>query len=219
MMNEIRLPLFPLHMVLFPGHPLHLQIFEQRYKKMIEACLQDDESFGVLLIKKGQEALGPLAETFSVGCRVKIDEIQRLEGGRMRLTAFGIDRFKVRSFDYETSPFLTGMVEPFPFAPYDAGELQEGVERLRGWVVRYLQALIDSGRVKITSTATPDEAEALAFMAIAILPLDLRRKQELFSYEDLPELVRDLISLFRLELALINKVLGKPTRSTGISAN
>lgn len=217
-MNEIKLPLFPLNMVLFPGHPLRLQIFEPRYKQMIDTCLRDDLGFGVLLIKKGQEAMGPLAETYPVGCRVKIDTIQREEGGHLHLAAVGLDRFHVRSFDYETFPYLTGVVEPFSFVPCDADSLSAASNRLRRWVERYLQELIDFGRVRVASTDTPKDPEALAYMATAILSVDLRRKQELFSYEDLLGMVTALISLYRLELALVKRVLGKYVGDSGTTA-
>ena len=62
------LPLFPLNIVLFPGMPLSLHIFEDRYKLLIGKCLQERQPFGVVLIKKGIEALGPLAEPHHIGC-------------------------------------------------------------------------------------------------------------------------------------------------------
>ena len=36
----LELPIFPLNVVLFPGMPLPLHIFEERYKQMIERCLE-----------------------------------------------------------------------------------------------------------------------------------------------------------------------------------
>ena len=59
----IELPLFPLNTVLFPGMPLGLHIFEDRYKLMIGQCVQERRPFGVVLIRSGQEALGPSGGT------------------------------------------------------------------------------------------------------------------------------------------------------------
>ena len=61
-MQEI--PLFPLNTVLFPNAPLRLHIFEERYKRMVNDCLAEKQPFGVVLIRHGLEALGPLAEPF-----------------------------------------------------------------------------------------------------------------------------------------------------------
>ena len=55
----MRLPLFPLHTVLFPEATLALQIFEPRYREMIGRCLAHDEPFGVVLILDGEEVGGP----------------------------------------------------------------------------------------------------------------------------------------------------------------
>ena len=52
--EERWLPLFPLNMVLFPGMSIPLNIFEERYKLMINSCLENDSKFGVILIKAGQ---------------------------------------------------------------------------------------------------------------------------------------------------------------------
>ena len=51
------LPLFPLNLVLFPGMPLPLHIFEERYKAMIGECLESQMPFGVVLIRDGLEAV------------------------------------------------------------------------------------------------------------------------------------------------------------------
>src|ERR1051326_9156372 len=54
-----RIPIFPLHVVLFPGMPLPLHVFEARYQEMMAECLQGDRTFGVCLIRSGQEVGGP----------------------------------------------------------------------------------------------------------------------------------------------------------------
>ena len=53
-----RIPLFPLHTVLFPGGPLQLRIFEPRYVDMVGRCMREDTGFGVALIVEGSEAGG-----------------------------------------------------------------------------------------------------------------------------------------------------------------
>ena len=55
----LELPIFPLGTVLFPGMPLPLHIFEERYKRMIGRCLDGDRAFGVTLLKSGREVGGP----------------------------------------------------------------------------------------------------------------------------------------------------------------
>src|SRR5256885_1520491 len=55
---RVRLPLFPLHTVLFPEATLALQIFEPRYREMIGRCLAHDEPFGVATALRGADEVG-----------------------------------------------------------------------------------------------------------------------------------------------------------------
>ena len=73
------LPLFPLNTVLFPGMPLPLHVFEERYKEMVQVCLDEQRPFGVVLIRSGVAEGGPLADPYDVGCVAEIIEVQKLE--------------------------------------------------------------------------------------------------------------------------------------------
>ena len=48
-MRPTRIPLFPLEVVLFPGMPLPLHIFEQRYRIMIARCVNENLEMGIIL--------------------------------------------------------------------------------------------------------------------------------------------------------------------------
>ena len=88
------LPLFPLNMVLFPGMPLPLHIFEERYKAMIGDCLEREEPFGIVLIKEGQE-VGDPADPFRIGTTARIVQSERLQEGRMNILTTGESRFEL----------------------------------------------------------------------------------------------------------------------------
>ena len=49
----MKIPLFPLDLVLFPGAALPLHIFEDRYKEMIGECLQCNGEFGMVRARRG----------------------------------------------------------------------------------------------------------------------------------------------------------------------
>jgi Lon protease-like protein len=49
MFMEMYLPIFPLNTVLFPGTTLELQIFEERYKKMIYSALTNQSRYWYIL--------------------------------------------------------------------------------------------------------------------------------------------------------------------------
>ena len=104
----MRLPLFPLNIVLFPGGYLPLHIFEERYRLMIRHCLAGDRRFGVVLISSGSE-VGEPAVPETVGTIAKIDEERTLEDGRMLIGVKGEQRFRIVEI-VEQVPYITAEV-------------------------------------------------------------------------------------------------------------
>jgi Lon protease-like protein len=86
--------LFPLNIVLFKDGPLPLRIFETRYVDMVRRCMRESQSFGVVLIRVGNE-VGP-AETFEVGTLAKIVDFHQLSDGLLGLSCTGLERFRIR---------------------------------------------------------------------------------------------------------------------------
>ena len=101
----MELPLFPLNTVLFPGTPITLHIFEPRYLELMEMCEQTQQPFGVVLIQEGQEALGPLATPYPIGCTAEIARVERLPDGRMNILAVGVERFEIHELDYDKESY------------------------------------------------------------------------------------------------------------------
>ena len=88
------LPMFPLSTVLFPHAPLPLHVFEPRYRRLMADCLDDDGSFGVVLIARGPE-VGGGDERVAVGTVARVDHVDRLDDGRMLVMARGVSRISV----------------------------------------------------------------------------------------------------------------------------
>ncbi len=99
------LPLFPLpEVVLFPGRPLPLHIFEFRYRIMMNTILESDRRFGVLMWDPNQ------GRAVSVGCCAEIIRFERLPDDRMMILALGQQRFRVLDYVRE-KPYRVGLVE------------------------------------------------------------------------------------------------------------
>lgn len=107
--ETVELPLFPLNVVLFPGMPLPLHIFEERYKDMIGDCIDNKRPFGVVLIREGPE-VGGGAIPFRMGTSARIVQVERLDDGRMNLMTQGERRFQVVEITQQT-PHVVGQVE------------------------------------------------------------------------------------------------------------
>jgi Lon protease-like protein len=89
----LRIPLFPLDVVLFPGMTLPLHIFEPCYREMTKVCLDSNMPFGVVLAHH-EDATGHQAPA-RVGTFACIIDYVRLPDGRYNLLTKGADRFEV----------------------------------------------------------------------------------------------------------------------------
>ena len=96
------LPIFPLSLVLIPGMPLPLHIFEERYKEMMADVIPEENEFGIVLAK--EEGI------VNVGCTALVQKVlQRYPDGRLDLIALGLRRFEIESLD-EEKPYLRATV-------------------------------------------------------------------------------------------------------------
>ncbi len=99
------IPLFPLpEVVLFPGRPLPLHIFEFRYRIMMNTILESDRRFGVLMWDPVQ------GQPSAIGCCAEIIHFQRLPDDRMKVLTLGQQRFRVLEYVRE-KPYRVGLVE------------------------------------------------------------------------------------------------------------
>ena len=125
---ESILPLFPLNVVLMPDMPLPLHIFEERYKKMIGECLEQNKEFGIVYMSGD--------ELSQVGCTAKIVKVlQRYESGEMDIITLGRNRFLIKEI-YDGKPYFEARVVHFDDVPEEeSGELlvlaREGIESLK----------------------------------------------------------------------------------------
>ena len=96
------IPLFPLGLVLLPHMELPLHIFEERYKTMINMCMQDGQTFGIVFFD------GEVIQ--KIGCTAEIQSIiKRYDDGRMDILTRGDRRFVIKDTD-ESRPFIQARV-------------------------------------------------------------------------------------------------------------
>ncbi|HSM56765.1 MAG TPA: LON peptidase substrate-binding domain-containing protein [Candidatus Sulfomarinibacteraceae bacterium] len=205
---EYELPLFPLNTVLFPGMPLTLHVFEERYKTMVNQCLGEGMPFGVVLIKEGVEADGPLAEPHPIGCTAEIAQVQPLLGERMNILVLGGERFRIVSLEpQQNAGFLKGQVQNYPLEWLPMDDTAQASRQLRPWVREYLALLSDAGDVEFDFESLPDDAESLAFLAATVLQVPNSQKQELLAVPGIARLLSDIHTLYRRELPVLRQLL------------
>ncbi|MEA5509613.1 LON peptidase substrate-binding domain-containing protein [Crocosphaera sp. UHCC 0190] len=141
------LPLFPLpEVVLFPGRPLPLHIFEFRYRMMMNTILEGDRRFGVLMINPAN------GEISKVGCCAEVIRSQRLPDDRIKVLTLGQQRFRLLEYVRE-KPYRVGLVEWMEDQP-----TTEDLYPLAGEVEQLLQDVVRlSGKLTDQKIELPDD--------------------------------------------------------------
>lgn len=213
-MSLYELPLFPLNTVLFPGMPLELHIFEERYRQMVTYCRVNNSPFGVILIKSGAEAHGPLAQPHSIGCTAQMAQLQPLSDGRYNMIAAGMDRFRIHSIQNDR-PYLVGLVESLQLELYDSLECSRLVNELRPWLNRYISLVAPPDELVSILNYLPEEPVQFGYRAAAILQVSPSQKQAFLELETCPRLLSALMDMVRREIAIIQKLAETPARDQG----
>jgi Lon protease-like protein len=156
-------PIFPLELVLFPGVPLPLHIFEPRYKEMIAECLELKQPFGV--VRASSEGVA------DIGCTAEILQVtKKYDDGRMDILTRGVDRFEVIEV-HEDRSFLQAeitLIQDEPSRP------------ARAMVEQAVRLHAEIAKLAGTDLTGPEEgASNLSFLLAGSLPLDLDFKQKL----------------------------------------
>ncbi|MFF9122037.1 LON peptidase substrate-binding domain-containing protein [Streptomyces sp. NPDC014889] len=234
-MTTVRLPLFPLNTVLFPGLVLPLNVFEERYRAMMRALLKTPEDeprrFAVVAIRDGHEVAasapgmpdptarpecGPAAgfgpdpaKAFhSVGCVADAATIRERADGTFEVLATGTTRVRLLSVD-SSGPYLVAELQELTEEPGDeAGALAEGV--LRSF--RQYQKRLAGARERSLSTAAelPDEPSVVSYLVAAAMMLDIPTKQRLLQAPDVSSRLRDELKLLRRETAILRSLPSLP---------
>ncbi len=168
--SVVRVPLFPLSTVLFPGGPLPLRIFEARYVDMIGRCMKDDSPFGVVLIREGAE-VGP-SRTYDVGTLARIVDFYQGSDGLLGVTARGERRFRLLSSYREADGLNVGEIELLP----EEQELPLP-EEYRPMAAILSGVLDELGRLYEDLERRLDDAGWVTNRFVEILPIDLEEKQ------------------------------------------
>ena len=190
--------MFPLDVVLFPGAPLPLHIFEPRYKEMIQECLEQKKAFG--MVRANKEALA------EVGCTAVILNVaQKYDDGRLDIKTEGKQRFEIMQLNQERS-FLQGEVllfddEPSNVADQDVQSVVQLHEQLFGILGQDVQ--VDR------------KLPSISFQLANDLPVDLDFKQALLEMKTESERVTTLIEYYKATIPKVERSLKVRERASG----
>ncbi len=162
--------------------PLH--IFEERYKQMVNECLESESEFGMVLADE--------SGTRRVGCTARIVElVERYEDGRMLILVEGSRRFRLNSI-LTGKPYYVGEVEYL-----EEEQEEEGVNALAEECITLLERVVEAATEGSVGIEIKPPYRNLSFAIAGRIEFDLEARQqilELTSERERLEKVRELLS-------------------------
>jgi ATP-dependent Lon protease len=189
-MSSYRLPLFPLNVVLFPGTPLPLHIFEPRYRQLLKDCLAGERKFG--LLPPGAQRDAP--DAGAVGCVAEIRANEQLPDGRSNVLVLGGPRFVLERLIEDPAPYHVGMVREFQ---EQGGTLPapDALHDLRAQFLHYYRTLRLLNDTEPDEPGLPEHPVPFSFTVAAAVECDLGLKQRLLATRSTRDRVEVLLRL------------------------
>lgn len=181
------LPLFPLPVVLFPGMPMPLHIFEPRYRKMLTDIRSADSLFGLSYFDTS-ESEKEVPPTGHIGCVAEITETEGLPDGRSNVLAVGVIRYRVEDYVDRDDPYLVVRVNFFEDEEEEGEQLRANAREVAGTFMRVANAIrvINDERGNLPDISDT-EPQRLSFLVAAAMEIELDTKQQLLELRSTSE--------------------------------
>ena len=200
--------------MLFPGLVLPLHIFEERYRVLVRTLVELPEGtrrrFGVVAIRRGWEVgEDGVSALHEVGCAAELRRVSRYPDGRFDIVTVGTDRFRLRSVDRESRPYLVGSVDWLPAepAPADLAGLAAAVGAV---FAEYVAAAAGLQGRPTEQAELPDDPVELAYAVAAAAVLTLEDRQALLAAETTRARLRAELRLLKRETTMVRRLRALP---------
>jgi len=186
------LPIFPLSIVLFPGVPLPLHIFEQRYRQMLNDIRVNNNLFGISYfdVSTSEQEVPPAGH---IGCVAEVSETQTLPDGRSNILTVGVIRYRIEEYVERGDPYLVARVSFFEDEEDDNELLRNSSREVAETFTRIARAVrtINDERASLPDISDT-EPQQLSFLVAAAMEVDTDLKQELLEMRSTSERLRRL---------------------------
>lgn len=182
-MDKVRgvseMPVFPLPVVLFPGVPLPLHIFEPRYRQMMLDVRVLNNLFGVSYFDPTTQT-NEVPPVGQVGCVAEVTETQVFPDGRSNILTLGVIRYRIESYVERGDPYLVAKLSYFEDEDEDETALVGLTKEVAEAFTRIAQAvrIINDERTNLPDISNT-EPQRLSFLVAAAMEIEADVKQEL----------------------------------------
>ena len=215
----MEIPLFPLpNLVLFPNVILPLHIFEERYKHMINECIDRSETFGILCIRSNaqEETDQTIHRT---GTTARVIQVERIDGGRLNIMCQGEARFRVSRF-VQNAPYWKAAVEFVEDRESETEKVGLLAEEVASLYRKAFELGVQLNAVTSADLQLPESPVELSFMVSYVLDVDAEEKQKLLEMTSTTQRLRTLVGMIdetihKLERQIAYKEIAHKVRGNG----
>jgi ATP-dependent Lon protease len=196
--DQHELPLFPLPVVLFPGVPLPLHIFEPRYRQMLSDIRLEKNLFGLVYFDT-TSAENDVPPAGHVGCVAEVTEVQEFPDGRSNILTLGVIRYRIESYVDRGDPYLVAKVSYFEDDEEDEEILAAPSREVAETFTRIAQAVRTINDERATLPDISDtEPQRLSFLVAAAMEIDAEIKQDLLELRSTSERLERLRAMLNI---------------------
>ena len=184
-------PVFPLNeAILFPGTNLPLNIFEDRYIKMVDYALSNNRLIGMIQTKKDKNL-------FSIGCLGKITNFTETSDGRYQINLEGLNRYKIKKIIKNEYKFMTVIANTLNYK----NNLIKDSASLNKKLLLGFKNFINVKKINFNTSGLSElDTLSLAKIICVVSPLDYLIKQMMLEFNNIDEFCNSLLSVLEVEV-------------------
>lgn len=194
------IPVFPLTgALLLPRGALPLNIFEARYRAMIEDALKGKRVIGMVQprVHESEDREPPV---YDIGCAGRLTAFQELEDGRYIVTLTGIRRFRIVEELARTTPYRLFSVDYADFM----GDFEPEAATVadRDYFLKLIRQYVDINGFSVDWDVIENtDTETLIHASSTLAPWEPSEKQALLEARDTDHRYQTLIALYEMAIA------------------
>jgi Lon protease-like protein len=211
----MNLPIFPLNTVLFPGIPLPLRVFEERYLRLLAERAMIDPAFGIALIATGNE-VGDTPTFHRIGTTARLVSLNAQSSHQVDVVVVGDRRIDLAAPSWSHG-YAMAETEFLPDRAFDTREGGRLLDRARGTYTTWIRAV---ARLLGREFEVPDLGQdpvSASFDLASRLPMHTWDQQAFLEDDDPISRMQTVCSVLDRELALLARggVAGTPLHAPG----
>jgi Lon protease-like protein len=194
------IPIFPLDVLLLPGGLLPLNIFEEKYVRMIDDALGSHRIIGIVQADEAKRQKGQTNAIYKTGCAGRIMQFSERDDNRYMIMLKGLSRFEVKQEMTNILPYRQARADWKPYSD-DIVEDCDTIEIDRDMFIPLLESYLKKNDLRVDSGVLNDTPCEMLITALPMIcPFKSQEKRALLEAQTLQDRYHTLTTLLQIEL-------------------